>query len=131
MIVYTVYRRPGYDKMTNDHDEFAAGEWHYCGSFAQEKLAQERADDLVEEGSSVRLLTSELDPVTSVEQVIEFGMPVYRGVAQLRAEQEMKPIEENTSPITQSPDNSPSMSRLSLAPFDLADEDWSKLCSWV
>ena len=128
MKIYTVYKRPGYDKLTSDYDEFAAGEWHYCGSFDQRKLAQERADALVEEGSSVRLLTSELNPATPVEQVIEFGMPVYRGVAQLQAEQELKPIEKNTSPITQSPDSSPSSS---LAPFDLATEDWFKLCSWV
>ena len=131
MQVFHVYKRPGYDKLTSDYDEFAAGEWHYCGTWSDEEMARKRADGLVEDGTSVRLLASELDPQDpTVYKPIEFGVPVYRPVLEaiLQADQEILFDGNTASPITQSPDSSPSKSR--LAPFDLASEDWFKICTW-
>lgn len=131
MLIYHVYKRPGYDKLTSDYDEFAAGEWHYCGTWSDEQMARKRADSLVQEGTSVRMLPSELDPRNAlVYKPLEFGIPVYRPAleAVLEADQETPPDEGNTSPITQSPDSSPSKSR--LAPFDFASEDWFKISAW-
>lgn len=102
MKIYHVYKRPGYDKMTDGFDEFAAGEWHYCGTWSREAPAQRRADCLLEEGTSVRVLCSNLNPTTAPEEVIEFGPAIYRGPAQIHAEQELQTL-EHTSPITQSP----------------------------
>lgn len=128
MQIYHVYKRPGYDKWTSGYDEFAAGEWHYCGGWSDAEEAHKRADSLVEEGTSVRVLSSPLNPSEPLTlKAIEFGVPVYRGVAKLEIEQENSP-RGNISPITQSPDSSPSKSR--LAPFDLASEDWFKISSW-
>ena len=130
MLIYHVYKRPGYDKLTSEYDEFAAGEWHYCGTWSDEDTAHRRADCLVQIGTSVRVLASELDPVVSfpVQKAIEFGVPVYRGTAELEADQETPPNEGNTSPITQSPDSSPSKSL--YKPFDFASEDWFKISAW-
>lgn len=130
MKIYHVYKRPGYDKMTNEIDEWSAGEWHYCGTWSDERFAQRRADRLVEEGTSVRVIASELNPSTAPEEVIEFGPAVHRGPAQMQAEQEMQTL-KNTSPITQSPDSSPSKSRLGLGPVDFNVEEWFKFSSWV
>jgi hypothetical protein len=129
MKIHHVYKRSSFDKTTNGFDDFTAGEWHYCGTWTDESLARERADSLVEEGSSVRLLTSDLNTLTEI--VIEFGVPIYQEVAQLKAEQELQSMSyrENTSPLTQSPDSSPSKSR--HATFDFNTEDCFKFSSWV
>lgn len=132
MKVYHVYKRPGYDKMTEGYDEFAAGEWHYCGTWSNEQKAKRRADGLVREGTSIRILTSYLNPLHDTEEVIEFGATVYRGDPQSSADQELQPLSSNahsTSPITQSPDSSPSKSR--LGPLDFHAEDWFRFSSWV
>ncbi len=122
--------------MTDGYDEWSVGEWHYCGSWSDEDVAREKADNLVETGTSVRMLSDDLDPEEPVvEKVIEYGVPVYRGPAWCEAEQEMLPLSfsksksKNTSPITQSPDSSPSKSR--HATFDFNTEDWFKFSSWV
>ena len=128
MKIYHVYKRPGYDKMTEGYDEFAAGEWHYCGTWTDERCAQRRANGLTQEGTSIRLLASELNPKKTPEEVIEFGAAVYRGSAQVYADQELQDLStfKSTSPITQSPDSSPSKSRL-----DMDMDEWFKFSSWV
>ena len=109
MLIYHVYKRPGYDKWASGYDEFAAGEWHFCGAWNDADEAHRRADSLVEEGTSVRMLASVLNPSDPItEKAIEFGVPV-RGIAETKADQETSP-KKNTSPITQSPDSSPSKS---------------------